>query len=295
MEMLDRRDVPSTVLVDHVSYNLSGLGREDAATVTVTLIRGDDGYDHWDYLLHNNSYVYGQDDYWGIGDFRVPVGDADVTDVGSSNNAQWGFTGDPSARTVYWLFGDERNPGLKPGQEAHFTFTTPEVPFGMNGVQGFDPSHAGDVEGEALSPVPPVTQAQYQAMIARLNVAIQEQNTWEGSLLNILRAMKDLGDLRADKDMQLTAELAKPPAQQNAQLQADIASIDQQRAAYGQEFDADRVKYDTAHAQAVSYWAAAESMADALIARGITPSPATIPEVPDTKTTGELTTIVYGN
>jgi chromosome segregation ATPase len=166
-------------------------------------------------------------------------------------------------------------------------------------VQDHDTANPQTLEvGVNWAPVPPVTQAQYQAKIAELNSAIQDQNLWEGSLINLLRAMINLGDLRSEKDAQLTAEQAKPAAQQNAQLiaqlQADIAAIDGQRAAYGREYGAERVKSDAAHAQAVSLRATADSMADALLARGITPSPATIPEVPDTKTDAQLLVIANG-
>ncbi len=146
VEMLDRRDVPSTVLVDDVSYPLTGAG--GTATVTVSVTTEGDGYFHWNYLLHNDSFVYGQDDYWGIGVFRVPVQDTLITDKGSSVAA----SASVNDGTVTWAFGGETNPGLKPGQEANFWFTTPDVPIGAAGVEGLEPGFAGGVAGEALAP-----------------------------------------------------------------------------------------------------------------------------------------------
>ncbi len=156
LESLDRRDVPITVLIDHQPYNLSGGGGPDSATATLTVTDQGDGTYHWDYLLHNNSFVYGANNFWGIGRFEVPVGDAAwATNLGSSIGATSGVTGDSSGGTIWWQFADEVHPGLTPGQEADFWFNTPEVPIGPAGVDALSYDVGSDTSGPALAPVKP--------------------------------------------------------------------------------------------------------------------------------------------
>ncbi len=156
MEPLDRRDVPSTVVADHIPFNLSGVGGTDSATGTVTVILQDDGTYHWDYFLHNNSFVYGDNNFWGIGRFEVPVGNAAwATNVGSSlgATATSGVSGDSSGGTIWWQFSDEMHPGLTTGQDADFWFNTPAMPIGSAGVDALSYDVGADTSGPALAPV----------------------------------------------------------------------------------------------------------------------------------------------
>jgi hypothetical protein len=153
-EMLDRRDVPSTVLVDHQSYSLTG--GPGPATVTLTVTGQDDGYYLWDYVVRNDNFVEeptGQPPDIYIGTFNLPVVDAGIVS-NLWNSLGWdgyvgGFMDDPA--DVYWEAGDS-HPQIAPGSSGEFKFTTTEVPIGPAAAGVWDPWVIDESYGQVLAP-----------------------------------------------------------------------------------------------------------------------------------------------
>jgi hypothetical protein len=114
----------------------------------------DESYE-WDYHITNNSFVFGQDDYWGLAYFAAPVGDAaNVIDFGGSiGEGTLYVTGFLNmGPCVVWNFGNEWDPGLERGESADFWITTHPTAVQPAMGEAMDPEVATGVYGETLSP-----------------------------------------------------------------------------------------------------------------------------------------------
>jgi hypothetical protein len=280
----------SSLPVSHrTRLNLERLGERVNPTMVTGTFQSTGGM----FSVTDGTYTYDEDAI----DFDDPEQELTLYDLGFTAGP-WGYTADedPVAVMHYGQFVSVEftASGFDEDGDAGPSLSVEVV--GSHGIVMLNNNPGTTFEIEVnLAPVPPVTLAQYQAKIAELNTAIQEQQGLEGSLINIRRQWFTLTNLRSDKDTQLTAELAKPAAQQNAQLiaqlQADIAALDGSINGIEAAYNDYRQSYDAKHAEAVALREVASSMANALTRRGITPNPVTIPTVPGVKTDIEITVL----
>ncbi len=110
-----------------------------SATVTVDVTAIDPDTYKWNYHVHNDSFIYHHNgengDGFGIGHYTVEMADGTVIEgAGSTIDADsytvsGGETTD-DAITWEWADGVEGSPGVMPGDEADFYFTTAALPVG---------------------------------------------------------------------------------------------------------------------------------------------------------------------
>jgi hypothetical protein len=156
LECLDVRALPSTVLATETDVWPGP--NNSTATITATVTQEDDSTFKWNYHLRNDSFVYGADDFWGIGYLVIPVWDSSVvTNVGSSIGADWFKDGVFSDPSVDWLFASEGTPGLKPGQEGDFWFSTPAQRIAVGGGAAWSYDVGDELTGATLNPAQPPT------------------------------------------------------------------------------------------------------------------------------------------
>ncbi len=128
------------------------------ATVHERVTATSDAEYKWSFNLHNDSYIVGQDGFWGFASLYVGTDEAGVvTASGGDYGAGEVFSGSmlqagPSVR--YGDFGNEFTPGLVIGQSANFWYTTEPRPLvaaaGSVWEPGVSDCAAGELEGPSL-------------------------------------------------------------------------------------------------------------------------------------------------